>query len=76
MGHPGQGIHERFWGKIPNIRNFMELEIYKIHGGRKKLQECGNRDPSQMQSTEAWAPTKSAGQGQPQVMSGQKNKLF
>jgi len=75
MGHPGQGVRKRFWGKIPDFRNFMELKIYETRGRRKKLRECGNGDPSQVESTEAWAPPKSAGKSQPHVIS-EKNKFF
>jgi len=30
LGHPGQGIRERFWIKIPVTRDFVELKIYEV----------------------------------------------
>jgi len=33
LGHPAQGTCERFWGKISNAGNFVELKVYEVLGG-------------------------------------------
>jgi hypothetical protein len=60
LSHPRQGIHECFWGEISKLRDVMELKIYESRRRKKKLRECRNGDPSQMQGTEAYAPLESA----------------
>jgi len=61
---------------MPRIENFVKLKVYKIPGRIKKLKECRKGDPSRVETSKAWAPPKSAGQGQLHVISRQKNKLF
>jgi hypothetical protein len=63
MGHPGQGICERFWGDITNIGNFMELKINQTYRKEKELRECENVGSGQVQSAEARASPKGAGKG-------------
>ena len=75
MRGPGQCIRKSLWGKISSHRNFVELKIYEI-SGREKSRECGNGDPSHVQSTDALAPPKSVREGQLQFILRQKNKLF
>jgi len=61
---------------MPSIENFVKLKFYKVRRRIKKLRECGRGNPSQVETTEAWAPPKSARQSQLHVLLGQKNEVF
>jgi hypothetical protein len=78
LGHPGQGIRKLFWGEMSRIENIMKLKVYKVPGIFKKLKECGKSDTSQVETTKGWAPLKSTGQGQSQVIwrFGQKSEVL
>ena len=58
LGHPGQGIYQRFWWNMPSIENFVKLKVYKIPERKQKRQVCGKGNPSQAETTKVWAPTK------------------
>ena len=61
---------------MPRIEYFVKLKVYKVLGRKKKLWECGEDNPSEVESTEARAPLKGAGQSQLHVLLGKKNKLL
>ncbi|KAH9024432.1 hypothetical protein EDB83DRAFT_2555503 [Lactarius deliciosus] len=44
------------------IENVMKLKVHEIPGRIKKVKQCGNRDPRQMETTKPWSAHESAGQ--------------
>jgi hypothetical protein len=76
LAHPGQGIRECGWWNMPSVENFVEPKINKVFGRIKKPSERGKGDPGQVETTEAWATPKSAGQSQLHAISRKKDKVF